>query len=1067
MGLYGGGGATPWNNRRAFGPSSGGARRSSAGVYPPARTRYAASYARASTGGLGGGGAVGERHHRRAHSARPPRSPRASEAATSAALEREGTTEDGTGRRHAFRPVSAGAAGIHASRSPRGLSEPEEAAPPDYSLLGDVELGWARSTAIPRKSLADLARERATPRVMYSANPTYRSKGADGRYIAQPAMNVTPGPPRGAARRPLTAHPSPRARSTAQIYGVSTASTSRGTLDAVKPGTKPREGGVGERAGGVLPISGDVRAANEAAGESKRSRREVMAAAKKEEARRAEEDRIKELERKESAKREAEAARESIAAAELAFYQDTVRDLASTYNEHRRHGERARGELERLEVMYATTEHQTKAVHADTAAQRGGGGAVPGLRHAAAVPGSKMTRGPTSHLTLEGLQIRVTEAEHAAEMEEMRSAGYGHMIMRLRDSDPTDEARRADPFGTLTTTHETALAAAAKNDGDGRRKEDKFENLRHLPWMNCKLDAIQEYQTAVVHEMGLKQAIQHRAVNEHSQAEDMLARAAASLEDRRRDWKEQLTNQRAVLVANRAEEKAVTDRKQAFKDQLAKLRKEAEDAEANKKRGGQPDKFRGQRGNNAKSALTSLLNSKISKESAQLDESLERLQTVVGDINPDRLVEAFHSRRSRIEAIRGEAEEVRAMHDKLAADRNVLMDELDDLRTKHVTTGRDGAVDVDAMLSQKRANGRAEDMFDAPLQHAESRARITQGALAKTEKSVSAVTTAMYNLTEMIRDFEKCLNSTGAGDVFATKPAAVAGGKSGGTGTSMRADLLRRKSMRQVKGSREASPTPALKADGSLTSVIPRAPLDGDGAAVDLNDQAKSFVRGLVHFYECFASSGIMKEADEYAEKLKEYAEHPEEDAVSREPSAVAEEGAVVTSEVAAVTSEVPTEEEKAAEPINVIVNGSVSTLDSEEVPEEVPEEMEAKTKTVDRARNNIRVSTLEEVEDKEEAMLHQEELLDDLDEAFNLRHDMKRQAVRMVRKETRRQGLELDAHWIAEYERSMQVSEHSTPVQDKEEGKKIRRSKTEKGRASQDTNSPAAKKTVNFSDEI
>ena len=56
--------------------------------------------------------------------------------------------------------------------------------------------------------------------------------------------------------------------------------------------------------------------------------------------------------------------------------------------------------------------------------------------------------------------------------------------------------RRADPFGTLTTTHETALAAAAKNDGDGRRKEDKFENLRHLPWMNNKLDSIQEFQTA-------------------------------------------------------------------------------------------------------------------------------------------------------------------------------------------------------------------------------------------------------------------------------------------------------------------------------------------------------------------------------------------------------------------------------------------------------------------------------------------------------------------------------------------------------------------------------------------
>ncbi len=55
-------------------------------------------------------------------------------------------------------------------------------------------------------------------------------------------------------------------------------------------------------------------------------------------------------------------------------------------------------------------------------------------------------------------------------MTHMYREGPYVVIMRLRDSDPTDTARRADPFGTLTTTHETALAAAAKNDGDGRRK---------------------------------------------------------------------------------------------------------------------------------------------------------------------------------------------------------------------------------------------------------------------------------------------------------------------------------------------------------------------------------------------------------------------------------------------------------------------------------------------------------------------------------------------------------------------------------------------------------------------
>ena len=99
--------------------------------------------------------------------------------------------------------------------------------------------------------------------------------------------------------------------------------------------------------------------------------------------------------------------------------------------------------------------------------------------------------------------------------------------------------------------------------------------------------------------MRKKMSIKQRALNEHSQAEDMLARAVSSLERQRLDWKEELTQRRSVLVANRAEDKAVSNRKKAFKDQLAQLRKEAEDAEKDKKRSGQPT-LRGQRGNNAK-----------------------------------------------------------------------------------------------------------------------------------------------------------------------------------------------------------------------------------------------------------------------------------------------------------------------------------------------------------------------------------------------------------------------------------------------------------------------------------
>ena len=70
--------------------------------------------------------------------------------------------------------------------------------------------------------------------------------------------------------------------------------------------------------------------------------------------------------------------------------------------------------------------------------------------------------------------------------------------------------------------------------------------------------------------------------------------------------------------------------------------------------------------------LGGLDHSRISRESAAVDESLERLQNVVGDITPDGLVEAFHSRRTRIESVRAECDLVQRDHDKLATQRREL-----------------------------------------------------------------------------------------------------------------------------------------------------------------------------------------------------------------------------------------------------------------------------------------------------------------------------------------------------------------------------------------------------------
>jgi hypothetical protein len=55
-----------------------------------------------------------------------------------------------------------------------------------------------------------------------------------------------------------------------------------------------------------------------------------------------------------------------------------VGELAASYNEYRRNSEKAAREVERLEVLYATTENQTAKLGQDAAAARGGGGVIPG-----------------------------------------------------------------------------------------------------------------------------------------------------------------------------------------------------------------------------------------------------------------------------------------------------------------------------------------------------------------------------------------------------------------------------------------------------------------------------------------------------------------------------------------------------------------------------------------------------------------------------------------------------------------------------------------------------------------
>jgi hypothetical protein len=74
---------------------------------------------------------------------------------------------------------------------------------------------------------------------MYSANPIYRSKGLDGRYIAQPAMNSNAAmPPPRVVKRPSTAQPTMRSAAGSGAAGAGAARAARiygtGGLDGAR-----------------------------------------------------------------------------------------------------------------------------------------------------------------------------------------------------------------------------------------------------------------------------------------------------------------------------------------------------------------------------------------------------------------------------------------------------------------------------------------------------------------------------------------------------------------------------------------------------------------------------------------------------------------------------------------------------------------------------------------------------------------------------------------------------------------------------------------------------------------
>jgi hypothetical protein len=240
---------------------------------------------------------------------------------------------------------------------------------------------------------------------------------------------------------------------------------------------------------------------------------------------------------------------------------------------------------------------------------------------------------------------------------------------------------------------------------------------------------------------------------------------------------------------------------------------------------------------------------------------------------------------------------VQRAHDKLALNRKELAAELSDLKDKAVTTGPGGMVDVDAMAAQKKANGRPEDMFDVPLHKANSRINIINMSLTKAEKGVSTAATAMYNLTEVIKAFEKNLGTLLGGESWAAAAAAAAeegpggarkgaagaraGAKFGGVPSGAGAGRVGRSASggdltaaaARAGGARGARVS-ALKAENSTASAARGDAVGGDNpevaAEVDLNKQANAYLRDLANFFTVLDQANIVAAADAHMAKLAE-----------------------------------------------------------------------------------------------------------------------------------------------------------------------------------------------------
>jgi hypothetical protein len=439
------------------------------------------------------------------------------------------------------------------------------------------------------------------------------------------------------------------------------------------------------------------------------------------------------------ARREASAADASVGLAELTFFKDTVRRMAEKYNALKAATDLKAVELGKLVTDFAERDTKQNLQVRDKNALRGGGGALFGK------PVSRSANGanPKADLKLEELRARVADAERNAEEERLRTATLGHMILRLRESDPTTEARRADPHASLATTRETAVAASASAESS-------------VPWVGRKLELVKRYQEDVASAIEAERARAYAAANEESQARSMLARTIASVHERREAYEAQLGQRRMTLVAMRAEDEAMTARKESFIKRLAQMNKELAEEERDRKRGGKAA-LPGFSGGLARAFITAMTGGALRTQEAKTDAAIRKLVTVIPDVTPEGLIEGFKNRKQRKTLTRETSRARQQEHDALLRRRNELVEEL--ARTKEELYNADASLDEDA-ATRARFLRRPGDRVDDGVFMAEHATRATRLTLGDKEKELGNIATGVLNLSDAVRRFDETLQRT-------------------------------------------------------------------------------------------------------------------------------------------------------------------------------------------------------------------------------------------------------------------------------------------------------------------